>query len=137
MRHPVNIKSVIDTEREYDDPRMSANSYDVLLMYVEGIEQLNGVYRLHHSERMDVMLMNGLLKIASTTKLCFGKEVDITEPTSVLEKHVWTTHQARVMFYNELGQQCMLQMHQRHRVSKIYIYLIKISGTMYTHNSKL
>ena len=89
---------MIDTEREYDDPRMSANTYNVLLMYVQGIELLNGVYRLHHSGRMDAMLVNGLLKIASATKLCFGKEVDITEPTSVLEKHVLKTHQGGVTF---------------------------------------
>ena len=94
----VDIKFLIDTEREYDDPRMSANSYKVLLMYVQGIELLNGVYGLHHSDRMDVMLVNRLLKIASATKLCFGKEVEITEPTSVLEKHTWKTHQGGLTF---------------------------------------
>lgn len=94
---PVTMDFLLDTEREYLDKRMEENSYDRLIVHVRGVELLNGLHGMHHSERMDQLFIDGCLKLALATKLCYGREVQITEETSVLEKHKWVTGASQLL----------------------------------------
>ena len=46
---------------------------------------------MHHLECMDQLFIDGCAKIALATKICYGREVNITEENSVLENHMWVT----------------------------------------------
>ena len=88
---PVTMNFLLNTKHEYVDKCMVDNTYDRCIVHVCRIELMNGLYGMHHSECMDQLFIDGCIKIALTTKLSYGREVEITEENSVLEKHKWVT----------------------------------------------
>ena len=88
---PVTMNFLLDTECEYVDKCMADNTYDRLVVHACRVDLMNGLYGMHHSEHMDQLFIDGCIKIALATKLCCGREVEITGENSVLEKHKWVT----------------------------------------------
>ena len=88
---------LIDTEQEYADKCMADNTYDRLIVHVHGVELLNGLYGMHHSECMDQLFIDDCTKIALCTKLCYSREVKIMEENLVLENHKWVTETTQLV----------------------------------------
>ena len=82
---PVTMDFLLDTEWEYVDKRMADNTYDRLTVHACGVELMNGLHGMHHSECMNQLFIDGCIEITLTTKLCYGREVEITEEMSLLK----------------------------------------------------
>ena len=84
---------LINTEcrQLYVDKRMADNTYHRMIVHVCRVELLNSLCGMHHLECKDQLFIDGCAKTALVTKLCYGREVNITEENSVLENYTWVT----------------------------------------------